>query len=66
MSDLIRNTQKAIVKSDGGTTKAVGGGLAVMGGGTLGVYLLAGLIPFVGPFALAVFATLLGLFLLLK
>lgn len=46
MSNIVRSTQKAIVKSEGSST-AVGGGLVALGALPLGVYFAAGFIPFI-------------------
>lgn len=65
-NDIVRAAQKAIVKSEGtSVVPAVGGALAVVGGGTLAVSTLAFFLPG-GIFLWAIILTVVGLTALLK
>lgn len=62
MSNLVRSAQKQIVSSKS-LTGAAGKGMVVAGGTGLGLWLVAGLIPFVSLPMLLVVLVIAGVFL---
>ena len=65
MSDIVKRTQTAVAKSDGGTAQAAGAALMIGGGSALAVGTVAMFLPG-GIFVWAIIALVLGGFLTFK
>lgn len=62
-NDLVRTGRKALMTSDSDLREKAGKGLVVTGIGGLGLWFLAGMLPFITLPMLLVFAVVAGLFL---
>ena len=62
-NDLVRAAQRSLVKSNGSVSGTAGKVMVGAGAGSLGIVMLAGLIPFVGPVLLAILFIVGGLLL---
>lgn len=62
-NDLVRAGQRALLKSNGSVSGTAGKVMVGAGAGSLGIVVLAGFIPFVGPVLLSIIMIVLGVLL---